>query len=579
VRPNGNKTARVLGSEPVASTYDIYARISDEGERTKAKVAEQLDIYEVACREWAEQASVEIGEVARETDVSGAAPVDQRELGRLIKRVESGESAGILTPYLDRFGRDTIEGCLAYRRIKKAGGRLVCVNDGIDSDRDGDETIFQVRMVFAEDYLRRVKANFQSRIQKAAAEGIYLASRAPLGYLRKDESDPVRNSRGEVEKDGRLVRMAEAKPLIREVFLRRAQGASARELRDYLRRAGAELANEELRKRFTPISVSGVQHVLRNRAYLGEATVQNAAKGQPDVIPNAHEPMVTHAEWERAQAAGGTYHPPTGRWSSRTRLSGIVQCANGHRLKVSGGRSTLPEEKRKPLYACTRDDCDARIGIDAERLDNFIRGLLEDAVYAEEPHVIAILQGDDRYQRALAAVEAAREEMETFIAEVKVTDIGKHAWVQGKEARQAALDQARAELRAIPAPKPAKNARGKPITFDEALPGLEREHIARFIDRVVVKPVGRGKRVPVSERAELWLVGAETALDPATVQPVGDPETMAILAAAHPEIATQLTTASSVDSGFAGRGHSAPSPQRPPPSGRKGRRPEDRGNQ
>jgi DNA invertase Pin-like site-specific DNA recombinase len=579
VQPNGKKIARVRGSEPVASTYDIYVRISDEGERTKAKVAEQLDIYEVACREWAEQASVEIGEVARETDVSGAAPVDQRELGRLIKRVESGESAGILTPYLDRFGRDTIEGCLAYRRIKKAGGRLVCVNDGIDSDRDGDETIFQVRMVFAEDYLRRVKANFQSRIQKAAAEGIYLASRAPLGYLRKDEGDPVLNSRGEVEKDGRLVLMAEAKPVIREVFLRRAQGASARELRDYLRRVGAELVNDELRKRFMPISVSGVQHVLRNRAYLGEATVQNAAKGQPDVIRNAHEPMVTHAEWERAQAAGGTYHPPTGRWSSRTRLSGIVQCANGHRLKVSGGRSTLPEEKRKPLYSCTREDCDARIGVDAERLDNFIRGLLQDAVYAEEPHVIAILQGDDRYRRALEAVEAARKEMETFIVEVKVTDIGKHAWVQGKEARQAALDQARSELRATPAPKPSKNARGKTITFDEALPGLEREHLGRFIDRVIVKPVGRGKRVPVAERAELWLVGAETALDPATVQPVGEPETMAILAAAHPEIATQLRTASSVDPGVAGRGHSPRSPQRPPPSGRKERRPEDPGNQ
>jgi DNA invertase Pin-like site-specific DNA recombinase len=76
-------------------------------------------------------------------------------------------------PYLDRFGRDTIEGRLAYKRIKQAGGRLVCVSDGIDSDREGDETIFQVRMVFAEDYLRRVNANFLARIDRTADRGAH----------------------------------------------------------------------------------------------------------------------------------------------------------------------------------------------------------------------------------------------------------------------------------------------------------------------------------------------------------------------------------------------------------------------
>ncbi|HLG08228.1 MAG TPA: recombinase family protein, partial [Gaiellaceae bacterium] len=158
------------------TTFDIYARISVEGERTPAQVAEQLDLYEATCREWAERNGVEVAEVARESDVSGSVRIDERALGTLIRRVEDGESAGILTPYLDRFGRDTVEGCLAYRRIRQAGGRLVCVSDGIDSDREGDETIFQVRMVFAEDYLRRVNANFQARIDRAVERGAYLAS-------------------------------------------------------------------------------------------------------------------------------------------------------------------------------------------------------------------------------------------------------------------------------------------------------------------------------------------------------------------------------------------------------------------
>ena len=98
--------------------------------------------------------------------MSGSAPVAERKLERLIKRVEAGESEGILTPYLDRFGRDIIEGALAYRRIRLAGGRLVCSEDGIDSDRPGDEMVFQLRTVIAEDYLRRVKANFQSGVDR-----------------------------------------------------------------------------------------------------------------------------------------------------------------------------------------------------------------------------------------------------------------------------------------------------------------------------------------------------------------------------------------------------------------------------
>jgi hypothetical protein len=51
---------------------------------------------------------------------------------------------------------------------------------------------------------------------------------------------------------------------------------------------------------------------------------------------------------------------------------------------------------------------------------------------------------------------------------------------------------------------------------------------AQFIDRVVVRPVGQGRRAPVAERVEVYLLGAE---EPWT-EPEGDPETMAILASA-----------------------------------------------
>src|SRR6266568_4226803 len=201
--------------------FDLYIRVSRLGERSEAEATE---LYEAQCRAWAGREGVAIAEVVEDTDISGATAVYERKLERLIQRVEAGESEGIITPYLDRFGRDLIEGALAYRRLKLAGGRLICVNDGIDSDRPGDEFQFQIRMVFAEDYLRRTRSNFQTAVERAAARGVYLASKPPFGY-RKDEQ-------------GKLVVDEQRAPLVGELFARRAAGANVGQLTRWLQGEG-----------------------------------------------------------------------------------------------------------------------------------------------------------------------------------------------------------------------------------------------------------------------------------------------------------------------------------------------------
>src|SRR5207249_6536755 len=50
------------------------------------------------------------------------------------------------------------------------------------------------------------------------------------------------------------------------------------------------------------------------------------------------------------------------------------------------------------------------------------------------------------------SVEAARLELETYRATIKVSDVGAEAWKQDVATRQAALDLARGELRSLPAP-------------------------------------------------------------------------------------------------------------------------------
>src|SRR2546430_14368833 len=163
--------------------YDIYIRVSRLGDRTQDEATE---VYEAQCRDWASRKGISIDQVEEDTDVSGSVAVAERKLERLIQKVEAGESEGILTPYLDRFGRDIISGSVALKRIADVGGRLVCVNDGFDSSSPGSKEIFGYRMVTAEAFLDRVRANYQVAIDRKVAAGAYVY-KAPFGY-RKDEA-------------------------------------------------------------------------------------------------------------------------------------------------------------------------------------------------------------------------------------------------------------------------------------------------------------------------------------------------------------------------------------------------------
>lgn len=366
--------------------------------------------------------------------------------------------------------------------------------------------------------------NRENRIRgskRFADQGGFLCGYAPLGYDRLE--------------DGSIAPNPEAEPLVREAFRRRAQGTTYRAIRDYLRSAGAEVVVRDertmkQRKRertpFATISDSGVQHMLASRAFLGEATVQSERKGEPEVRRKAHPAMVTHNEWERAQAAGNGHSTPNGRWSSIVALAGLVYCPEGHRLKTgAGGR------KGKPIahYSCTAEHCDSRASVDSGRLDEHVREVLSHAFLHRAPEIVAVMEGDDRYARALESVDEARVEIETYRAEIKVSDVGVEQWKRDVAVRQAALDVARKELRLIPAPRSSKKQPTLSTPWEDAEPLLMREHNSRFIARVVVKPVGRGRRVPVNERVDVYLSGSDEPY--VAPEPVVDPDVMEALKA------------------------------------------------
>jgi DNA invertase Pin-like site-specific DNA recombinase len=470
--------------------FAIYVRVSEvdeerESDESFGSPAEQ----EAAARAWAERHDIEIAEVVTELNVSGAKPVAERELGRLVEAVEAGEIGGIIVKFLDRYARDLIESAVLLKRIRDAGGRMVATASGFDTEHMTPETemTYNILMSVADAQRKRNRLSRADGARRSAERGNYLASRPPLGYRWHDRE---KNGKGV----GKIVPDPKTAPLVMEVFRKRCEGTSLRDLSAWLGEHDVKMTK------------SGVRAVLANRAYLGEATVPGAVKGDVRVVGSAHEPLVTPDVWERANAQGGTYAPRNGRWASQALLPGLPLCSGcGRRLSVAGGGKV--RDGKVAYYQCTSEGCTARVGVRMERLDAYVASLVQDALLVREPHVSAIMEGDDRYRLALEAVEDARRELEFFIAEVRVTDVGKDAWVKGKEARQTALLLARRELKSIRPSTPVTRIGG--ASLEEAMPALDRAHVARFVDRIVVKPIGRGRRVPVGERVDVFFVGAE----------------------------------------------------------------------
>jgi len=484
-------------------SFDIYTRVSDEDGRSGPSFGSPEE-QEATCRAWAEREAVEVDEVAYDGNVSGATKVDDRELGRLVRKVENGESEGVVVRYIDRYARDMIEGALTLTRIVAAGGRLAAPDSGFDSANLNSDTrmVFNIQLAIAEAQRERNNENRRQGIRRAADRGCYLASRPPSGYDRRD---------------GVLSIQPSAKELIREAFTRRAEGETFAGIATWLREVGANLETVDewmpsksrpdgkrvLLRPFASITENGIRHVIASRAYVGEVIVPTGVRGKPETRTGGAWAVISQQAWERANAVTGCGEN-TGALSAQVLLGGLARCKNGHRMSVGKSGSG-------PAYLCTHANCNARAGISAEALDAYVASLLGDALLHREPHVSAIMEGDNRYQDALEAIEDARQELEAFVVEVSVVEIGKEAWARGRAARQAKLDAARAFLKTVPEPKPRKLKKGKPMAFEEAEPGLMRVHYRRFVARVVVEPVGRGKRVAVASRAKVYWIGATEA--------------------------------------------------------------------
>jgi site-specific DNA recombinase len=469
------------------TTADGYVRVSRVGGREgESFIAPEVQRKKI--EDWARLHGVEIVAWWEELDQSGASR-DRPMFQEALARCERGETGGIVVARLDRFARSAVDALESIKRMNEVGARLVSVEDNFDGSTPMGRFAIGILTLIAELELERIKESWGTAVREAVRRGVHISARVPTGYRR--------------EEDGRLVREEPAASAVAEVFRRRATGASYTELAAFLESEGVlpSTGNRHW-------SSNGVAGLLRNPVYLGQARSGEVKNDE------AHEPLVTQAEFAASQESRSVFRPRDDSVASQALLGGLARCsACGHTLKIAG--SGKPGE-RHPVYYCKRryasGVCPEPATIRAAYLDEYVEERVLVTLANADSVLARAVEASERIDAAARAVTDAEHELALYLATDLISVVGTHAFSEGVAARQQGVDQARDELAQLQAQGvvAADLTSGDLLeVWPELTTGEKRTLMHGMLERVVLgRAPGRGPgQIPIGDRTQIVLRG------------------------------------------------------------------------
>ena len=404
-----------------------------------------------------------------EFDVSGGLPLERRpSLLAAIEGVEQGQYDAIVVAYLSRLGRNVREQLKAWDRVEAAGGKIIVVQEGIDTSTPTGRLQRTIMLGIAEHEREQHAERFENLREWATAAGVWQRRQTPLGYSK----DP--QTRKLVPDDNA--------DKVRQAFANRIVGqplsAIARDLN------------------MTP---SGTRALLNNRVYLGEL---RSGRKIPHVNPTAHPPLIDPHTWHQAQTVRVTR--PVRVWEHPALLAGLARCAGcGHAMSRSRGAVVV--------YACAVNHsdgkCPAPAAITALLLDDHI----EQIAIARLANLRTTAPRDDKSLRdATAAVKAAETELAAFLKGVQAAGLTAGQFADAARERREALDDAHRVLSGLLADRGPEAMSADPVALWHTLNGTERNHLlGRLLEAVLVaRAGGRGRIIPIENRVRAIRYGA-----------------------------------------------------------------------
>lgn len=238
----------------------IYARYSSDNQR-EASIEGQIR----ECTSFAEKNGITV--LRHYIDRAISAKTDNRpEFQNMIKDGNKKLFDMIIVWKLDRFARNRYDSARYKAQLKKNGVKVVSATEVIS---DGAEGIILESMLegFAEYYSVDLSEKVVRGMTDNALKCMFNGGTLPMGYVIDAEQhfqiDPV------------------TAPYILDAFKQYDEGATMTQIRDWLNEQGMK------NTRGNPLTYNSVQHLLKNRRYIGEYQYRDILipDGIPAIVP------------------------------------------------------------------------------------------------------------------------------------------------------------------------------------------------------------------------------------------------------------------------------------------------------
>jgi site-specific DNA recombinase len=377
---------------------DAYVRVSDRAGR-EGDSFQSPGLQREAIERYAAAHGHTIAAWHEDIDQSGA-KMDRPAFGRMMARVETGQTQGVIVAKLDRFARSLTGALGALKKLERHGCELISVADNIDSSTPTGRLMRDLILRLAEWELERITEGWSNAQAGALARGAFIG-KAPLGLRKMD------GGRLEIDPCG---------PDMTEAYRRAA--------RDGLH-AGAERLG---------IPITDARRVFANRIYLGEMRYNGT------VVRDACEPVTDLATWTAAQTeprfrAGNGEYP----------LSQYARCGSCGgpmvgQLQHSHGK-TYRRYRCSRINARTKGTCDHGASISAEALEALVRATLVEVL---ADGALKLCDGAGGLEAVERVLRTAEGNLELYASDVELQEtLGMAAFRAGALKRRGAVEEAR----------------------------------------------------------------------------------------------------------------------------------------
>lgn len=361
---------------------DGYIRVS----QTRGRGGDSFispKVQRESIQRWADARGVRIAAWHEDLDQSGG-KLHRPGLDAMLSRIHTAQTGGLAVAHLDRLSRAGVADALRLiERVHQAGAKIAVVDLGIDPTTPIGEFSITLFLALGRMQRRQFQERWREAQSRAIARGVHF--RAPFGYTKPGKAAPI-------------VPNPKTAPLVTRAFQMRAAGAPWPKIAAFL--------NEHHPPNSAPAwTRSTVNHLIRNTAYLGQATCGKHSHA------GAHPPLVSAELWEAANTVKA--QPPSRRDGEGTLLAGLVRCA-GCRYVMSGA-ATMGSRRTSRLlsYACRRHHsagrCQASSAIKRETLEQYVEDAFLDRYAEVNVEAVADSADLDAARKELAEVEADLE--------------------------------------------------------------------------------------------------------------------------------------------------------------------------